>query len=80
MSTSKIAITIEKNLLQELDNLVRSHIFPSRSNAIQSAVKEKLDKIFQNRLAIECAKLNPDEERKIAEEGILIMEDEWPEY
>jgi len=80
MSTAKIAITIDKQTLYELDTLVKSHVFPSRSNAIQSAVKEKIDKISHNRLAIECLKLDPESEKKIAEEGMLILEDEWPEY
>ncbi len=80
MSTAKIAITIDKQILYELDALVKGNIFPSRSNAIQSAVKEKIDKIAHNRLAIECLKLDPESEKKISEEGMLILEDEWPEY
>ena len=80
MSTTKIAITIDKHTLHELDNLVKGHIFPSRSNAIQTAVKEKIEKISRNRLSIECSKLDPEEEKKIAEEGMFILEDEWPEY
>ena len=53
MATAKIAITIEENLLNRLDLMVKSHIFPNRSRAIQEAVKEKLNKIEQNRLDVE---------------------------
>jgi metal-responsive CopG/Arc/MetJ family transcriptional regulator len=80
MSTAKIAITIDQQILHELDALVKGNMFPSRSNAIQSAVKEKIDKLSQNRLAAECLKLDVEFEKKIAEEGMLILEDEWPEY
>jgi hypothetical protein len=39
-----------------------------------------MDKISRNRLSIECSKLDPEEEKKIAEEGMFILEDEWPKY
>jgi len=41
MATAKIAITIEEDVLTRLDFLVKSHVFPNRSKAIQDAVKEK---------------------------------------
>ena len=80
MATAKIAITIEENLLNRLDLLVKSHIFPNRSRAIQAAVKEKLNKIEQNRLEVECLKLNPAYEQALADEGISTEIEEWPEY
>ena len=48
MTTAKIAITIEEDILSRLDFLVKSHTFPNRSKAIQEAVKEKLNKIEKN--------------------------------
>ena len=80
MATAKIAITIEENILNRLDLLVKSHTFPNRSKAIQEAVKEKLNKIEHNRLEIECAKLDLDFEQALADEGITSEADEWPEY
>lgn len=44
MAVSKIAITIDSNLLKEIDMLVKSNLFPSRSKAIQEAVAEKIKK------------------------------------
>ena len=79
MATTKIAITIERKLLQELDRLVSDQLFPSRSNAIQSAVREKVDQINRSRLAIECGKLDQKFEQLLADEGIGNLE-EWPEY
>jgi metal-responsive CopG/Arc/MetJ family transcriptional regulator len=63
MTTSKIGITIEQDTLNRLDLLVKSHLFPNRSRAIQEAVVEKLDRLEKNRLARECAKLDPEIEK-----------------
>ena len=80
MSTAKIAISIDNHLLQELDLLVREKKYPTRSNIIQEAVREKLSKMQQNRLASECDKLNVDFEQSMAEEGFNMEIDSWPEY
>ena len=80
MRTSKIAISIEHKLLDRLDRLVKSHIFPSRSKIVQDAVKEKLARLDRSRLARECAKLDPSFEQAIAEEGFSEEIEQWPEY
>ena len=80
MSTAKVAISIEKNILNQLDRLVSSRVFPNRSKAIQEAVKEKLSRINRSRLARECSKLNPNFEQAIAEEGLSTEVKQWPEY
>lgn len=80
MATSKIAITIDQNLLHRLDFLVKSQRFANRSRAIQEAVAEKLARIERSRLAQECAKLDPKFEQEMAEEGFVAEMDEWPEY
>ena len=80
MATSKIAITLENNMLKRLDMLVKSKIFPNRSKAIQEAVAEKLKRIEKSRLAQECAKLDPEFEQSLAEEGFTSELEEWPEY
>jgi len=80
MSTAKVAISIEENVLNQLDRLVSSHVFPNRSKAIQEAVKEKLSRINRSRLARECSKLNPNFEQSLAEEGLSAEVRQWPEY
>jgi Arc/MetJ-type ribon-helix-helix transcriptional regulator len=80
MTTSKIAITIDQNTLNRLDLLVKAHMFPNRSRAIQAAVSEKLERIEKTRLARECAKLDPKFEQELSEEGFETEIDEWPEY
>ena len=80
MSTNKIAITLESEVLAEVDALVKKRMFPSRSRAIQVAVKEKLERLGHKRLAQECANLDPDDEKALAEEGLREDLSEWPEY
>ena len=60
MSSSKIAITLNSQVLSEVDALVKKRMYPSRSRAIQEAVKEKLERLSQSRLAQECSKLDPE--------------------
>ncbi len=80
MSTSKIAITLESGMLAEVDALVKKHMFPNRSRAIQVAVKEKLNRLNHSLLAQECAKLDPKYEKVLADEGLTENLSEWPEY
>lgn len=80
MSMSKVAISIERATLEQLDELVKSKVFPSRSRAIQEAVEEKLSRLKGTRLAEECAKLDPKAEQDMAEEGLSNEIKQWPEY
>jgi metal-responsive CopG/Arc/MetJ family transcriptional regulator len=80
MAASKIAITLENDMLKRLDMLVKTNFFPNRSKAIQEAVAEKLTRMEKSRLAQECAKLDPDFEQSLAEEGFTSELEEWPGY
>jgi len=80
VSTAKVAVSIDEETLTRLDRLVRTRVFPSRSRAIQTAVEEKLERLERTRLAEECAKLDPRQERAMAEEGLGGELGDWPEY
>jgi metal-responsive CopG/Arc/MetJ family transcriptional regulator len=80
MPTSKVAITLDEELLKKLDRLVEEEAFPSRSRAIQEAVAEKLSRLDRTRLMRESAKLDIQAEQELAEEGIAEDVEEWPEY
>ena len=80
MTASKIAITIDSALVEELDRLVIEKKYPNRSRAIQSAVIAKLNELQRSRLAVECAKLDPGYEQALAEEGMGGELEDWPEY
>ncbi len=80
MAKAKVAVTLDSELLGELDALVAQRRFKSRSQAIEAAIAEKLERLGGTRLAREVAKLDPDEERAFAEEGMASELASWPEY
>jgi Arc/MetJ-type ribon-helix-helix transcriptional regulator len=80
MSKTKIAITLDEQYIEHIDRLVKGQVFQNRSQAIQKAVEEKLKRLKRTRLAQECAKLDADFEKAIAEEGLTEDVNKWPEY
>jgi Arc/MetJ-type ribon-helix-helix transcriptional regulator len=70
MSQTKVAITIEKGVLARVDALVNQKVYSNRSRAIQKAVQEKLARLERSRLVEECAKLDPNFEKAMADEGL----------
>ena len=80
MAKSKIAITLDDDIVGRIDLLVSQRAYPNRSQAIEEAVREKLSRLERSRLAREVSKLDPEFERSLAEEGIPQDGEEWPEY
>jgi metal-responsive CopG/Arc/MetJ family transcriptional regulator len=80
MPKTKIAITLDTELVQNLDDLVAQRRFANRSQAIEAALAEKLARLAKTRLAQECAKLDSAEEKALAEEGLAGSAETWPEY
>jgi metal-responsive CopG/Arc/MetJ family transcriptional regulator len=80
MGKAKIAITLDEEFIGELDRLVDERFFRNRSQAIQDAVSEKLDRMKRSRLSEECEKLEPAFEKAMAEEGLVEDVSQWPEY
>ena len=80
MGKAKIAITIDKQSIGELDRLVKEDIFQNRSQAIQEAISEKLLRLKKTRLIAESSKLELAFERKLSEEGLAMDMKEWLEY
>ena len=80
MPSVKVAITLEQETLRQVDSLVARKVFPNRSRAIQTALREKIDRLEGGRLAAECAKLDPTFEQGLAEEGLGADVASWPEF
>jgi Arc/MetJ-type ribon-helix-helix transcriptional regulator len=80
MPADKIAITLDRELVKEIDRGVKSGLYRNRSRAIEEAVREKLDRHRRRRLSVEARKLSRTEERALAEEGMTGEESKWPEY
>ncbi|KUL30155.1 ribbon-helix-helix domain-containing protein [Chlorobium limicola] len=70
MGKTKVAVTIDAATIIKIDRLVKAKVFANRSQAIQEALNEKIERIEHSRLAEECAKLDAVEERQLAEEGM----------
>jgi Arc/MetJ-type ribon-helix-helix transcriptional regulator len=80
MATAKVAVTIDIQLLEEVDRWVAAGEFPTRSRAVQTALaclREQRGR--RQSLLYELAKLDPAEEQALAEEA-LAGEPAWPEY
>ena len=66
MAKTKVAVTLDTQTLRRVDRLVRDARYPNRSQAIEAAVAEQLERLEGRRLAEECAKLDPAAERALA--------------
>ena len=80
MPKAKVAVTIDSRILGELDTLIAAHRFPNRSQAIEAALVDKIDRLRHSRLAREAAKLDPGQEQAEADEGLVMDVATWPEY
>jgi Arc/MetJ-type ribon-helix-helix transcriptional regulator len=74
----KIAITLEYKTVADLDRWVREGRYPNRSQALQSAVNLLSEREKRTRLTRELAKIDPQEEKGLAEQGL--GDATWPEY
>ena len=80
MPKTKVALTLDTELLERVDELVAKQRFRNRSQAIEAALADKVHRLARTRLARESAKLNPKEEKRLADEGLVDALDSWPEY
>jgi Arc/MetJ-type ribon-helix-helix transcriptional regulator len=74
----KVAVTLDKRTVKDLDRWVREGKYPNRSRALQQAVDLLAEREKRTRLARELAKLDPVEEQKLAEEGL--GDGSWPAF
>lgn len=79
MPKSKVALTLDADLLDQVDELVANRRFRNRSHAVEAALSDKLQRLARTRLAREVAKLNPAAETRAADEGMAGARDAWPE-
>lgn len=77
MGAAKVAITLDEQLLRIVDRWVKQGRYPNRSQAIQAAIREKMERWKRTRLAEELAKLDVRAERSLADERL--SGETWPE-
>jgi Arc/MetJ-type ribon-helix-helix transcriptional regulator len=73
----KVAVTLGKRTVEDLDRWVREGKYPNRSRAVQAAVSLLSEREKRTRLARELAKLDRREEQRMAEEG---LGDSWATF
>src|SRR5262245_25020384 len=77
---TKVALTLDADLVDRVDELVAKRRFRNRSQAIEAALADKLRRLARTRLATESAKLNVRDEKRLADEGLADDFESWPEY
>ena len=80
MPKTKVALTLDSELLERVDELVDRRRFRNRSQAVEAALADKIHRLARTRLARESAKLNPRDEKRFADEGLADDLAAWPEY
>ncbi len=80
MNKSKIAITVSPLVLSRLDAWVQNEHYASRSEAIEQAVEAQLQRLERTRLSEQCALLDLDEERAMADMGFAQDTAAWPAF
>lgn len=80
VAKTKVALTLNADLVVQLDELVERRRFRSRSQAVEAALADKMRRLARTRLATESGKLNAREEKRLADEGLADDLLAWPEY
>ena len=79
MVKNRIVVEIDSELLAGIDEFIDQQRFVDRGEFVEAAVSRQVVRLRRDRLAEACLRLDPDEERGLAEEGIesayLPMED-----
>jgi metal-responsive CopG/Arc/MetJ family transcriptional regulator len=80
MPKTKVALTLDADLVERVDELVAKQMFRNRSQAVEAALADKVHRLARTRLARESAKLTPANEKRLADEGLVDALESWPEY
>lgn len=79
MVKKRIVVGIDPELVAGIDELIDQRRFVGRGEFVEEAVSRQFGRLRRDRLAEACLRLDPDEERGLAEEGMgsayLPMED-----
>jgi metal-responsive CopG/Arc/MetJ family transcriptional regulator len=68
MSRVRIAVSVESGVVAEIDKLIATGVFSSRSEVFDIAVRGRLRQLRQSRLRREVRKFDPAEEQALANE------------
>lgn len=74
----KLAVSLDKRAVENLDRWVKEGKYPNRSRALQAAVDLLTEREKRTRLARELSKLDRTKEQRMAEEGL--GDASWPAF
>jgi len=77
VAMTKIAVTVERETLREIDGLVRAGRYANRSRAVQEALREQVARVQRSRLVHELSKIDPAEEKAMAGESFRAESRSW---
>ena len=80
MSTKKITVTLQENVVERLDSLVKNHHHKSRSKAVQIAINDYLKNMEKQKMYAQIDKMDLEEEMQVAEESLEAANEIWTEY
>jgi len=80
MPKDKVAITVEKDILRELDLMVKEKNIPSRSKAIEEAISHLIENWRKNRLYEQLRNLDVEAEKAEAEASVDAVNEAWQKY
>ena len=79
MVKKRIVVEIDSELLAAIDELLDQQRFADRGEFVEEAILRQIGRLRRDRLEEACLRLDSDEERGLAEEGLrsayLPMED-----
>jgi len=80
MRKAKVALSLDAEVVRRVDELVGKAAFSSRSAAVELALREKLERMERRRLSEELQRLDPELEKRMAEEGTEGDLESWPAW
>lgn len=80
MPKDKVAITVEKDILRELDLMVKEKNISSRSKAIEDAISQLIENWRKNRLYEQLRNLDVEAEKAEAEASVDAVNEAWQKY
>ncbi len=72
MAKVKVTIMLDERLLRLIDRWVSEGRYSTRSQVVQAAIREHVERWSRARLAEEVVKLDPREERALADERLAM--------
>lgn len=79
MPRARVSVSLDPSAIAELDRLAKRRRLNGRSQALRAFVEAGVGRLDARRFARECAKLDPEYEKALAEWKTSRVLEQWPE-